>query len=221
MLNHTENIIKTMRASGMTYPEIAKELGISRGMASYHAEGKTVQRKNREKIEHARVLLANGASIQEAAKAVGSPISSLYNWFNSDADIERARTDARVCPVCGTEFLSSRHDKKYCSDACCRKANKTTYSHRRRARADQQMVDKDITVEALFRRDRGVCHICGGQCSFDDFVIYGGKKIVGDWYPTVDHVVPLCGGGLHSWDNVKLAHKKCNELKSAEDRRLA
>lgn len=37
----------------------------------------------------------------------------------------------------------------------------------------------------------------------------------GDNYPSVDHIVPLAKGGLHSWDNVQLAHFKCNTLKGA------
>ena len=38
------------------------------------------------------------------------------------------------------------------------------------------MVDKDITLKAVFWRDRGICHICGGQCSFDDFAIQEGTN---------------------------------------------
>ena len=220
MQNYAENTIKDMRLKGMTYPEIAGKLKISRASVMYHLDGKSVQRKNREKIERARELLANGASIKEGAKAVGSPESSLYNWFSSDPDIERARSVAKVCKVCGAEFFTCRQTKKYCSDTCCKKANKTTSNHRRRAKEGRQMVDKDITLKAVFWRDRGICHICGGQCSFDDFAIQEGKKIVGEKYPTIDHIVPLCGGGLHSWENVKLAHKNCNERKSAVDRRM-
>jgi 5-methylcytosine-specific restriction endonuclease McrA len=30
---------------------------------------------------------------------------------------------------------------------------------------------------------------------------------------TVEHVVPLCKGGTHTWDNVRPAHAKCNFAK--------
>lgn len=75
------------------------------------------------------------------------------------------------------------------------------------------MVDKDITVEGLFRRDKGICYLCGRECSFDDYVIRDGVFIAGDWYPSIDHVIPLSKGGVHSWDNVKLAHRRCNLIK--------
>lgn len=113
------------------------------------------------------------------------------------------------CPVCG--MVTSR--PKYCSGACMRKANNTVREHRRRARIEAAMVDRDITVDGLFRRDKGVCHLCGGRCDYEDFVVVNGVTICGDWYPSVDHVIPLSKGGEHSWSNVKLAHRICNSIK--------
>ena len=40
-----------------------------------------------------------------------------------------------------------------------------------------------------------------------------GYFLAGDNYPSRDHVVPLAKGGTHTWDNVKLAHFRCNTLK--------
>ena len=34
---------------------------------------------------------------------------------------------------------------------------------------------------------------------------------------TVDHIVPLCQGGSHTWDNVQAAHRACNEAKGGLD----
>jgi 5-methylcytosine-specific restriction endonuclease McrA len=48
--------------------------------------------------------------------------------------------------------------------------------------------------------------LCGGQCSWDDVV----DGNAGDSYPSIDHVRPLSKGGTHEWNNVKLAHRKCN-----------
>ena len=75
-------------------------------------------------------------------------------------------------------------------------------------------VFKDITLEALFRRDKGVCHICGGQCDWEDMRYNAdGYKIAGDMYPSIDHVMPVSKGGLHAWSNVRLAHRYCNTIK--------
>lgn len=114
------------------------------------------------------------------------------------------------CAVCGT----LTQNPKYCCKDCLNKAMWTTHEHRRRTRLKAQMVDKDITIEGLFRRDKGVCSLCGGRCDLEDYTVREGVFIVGDWYPSVDHIKPISKGGLHSWGNVQLAHRRCNTLKS-------
>jgi len=119
----------------------------------------------------------------------------------------------RKCRVCGT----LTQNPKYCCPDCRDKANWTTKEHRRRARLKAQMVDRDITVEGLFRRDKGICSICGGRCDLEDYTVREGVFIAGDWYPSVDHIKPISKGGLHSWGNVQLAHRRCNTLKSDKE----
>ena len=80
----------------------------------------------------------------------------------------------------------------------------------------EQVVDTDITIKKLYKRDRGKCYICGCQCSFDDWKVSkrSGNKYPGDTYPEIEHMIPISRGGLHSWDNVRLACHRCNALKS-------
>jgi len=130
------------------------------------------------------------------------------------AEKEAARERARLerlhfCPVCGTET----DRPKYCSDQCMKKANNTNGELRRRNLIKTATVDKDITVDGLFRRDNGVCAICGRRCNWEDYTIREGVKVCGDWYPSIDHIKPLARGGLHSWDNIQLAHRRCNSQK--------
>lgn len=33
-------------------------------------------------------------------------------------------------------------------------------------------------------------------------------------YPSIDHIIPVSHGGTHTWDNVELAHRYCNGVKS-------
>lgn len=120
------------------------------------------------------------------------------------------RNAPKPCPVCGK--LTTR--PKYCSAICRDRANNSTKDARRRKKITNAMVDKDITVMGLFKRDAGVCYLCGQKCNVEDYVIRDGNFIAGDWYPSIDHVVPLSKGGKHSWSNVKLAHRRCNSIKS-------
>jgi 5-methylcytosine-specific restriction endonuclease McrA len=84
----------------------------------------------------------------------------------------------------------------------------------RRRKIASAMVDKDITVQGLFLRDGGRCYLCGKACDWADKIEIDGTIICGNRYPSIDHVRPLSKGGLHSWDNVKLAHRICNSLKN-------
>ena len=115
------------------------------------------------------------------------------------------------CPVCGTVT-----DKKvYCSQKCYAKANEARKDINRRKKIQNALIDKDISLEKLYKRDNGICSICGGKCDWSDHQYRGRYFIVGKTYPTIDHVIPLSKGGTHSWDNVKLAHLSCNSAKGA------
>lgn len=118
-----------------------------------------------------------------------------------------------ACLVCGE--ITAR--PKYCSKICARRAQDKTQEIRRRTRMRSLPMDSDITLEGLYKRDGGRCHICGMLCLPDDYEIRGGQKQCGEYYPSIDHVIPLARGGSHTWDNVKLAHRRCNTFKSDKD----
>lgn len=127
----------------------------------------------------------------------------------AEARQEQIELTFNVCPVCGKLTLRP----KYCSDKCRKKAEWQSHDVRRRAKIKAAMVDRDITLAGLFRRDGGVCQLCGKPCRLDDYVIQRGQKQCGDWYPSIDHIIPLAKGGRHSWENVQLAHRICNSRK--------
>jgi 5-methylcytosine-specific restriction endonuclease McrA len=55
-----------------------------------------------------------------------------------------------------------------------------------------------LTKRSVWARDRGVCQYCG------------------QWGDTLDHVVPRSRGGQHSWGNVVLACRRCNNRKGSQ-----
>lgn len=115
-----------------------------------------------------------------------------------------------MCPRCGKEFISL-HGAQCCSQKCRKK-----YENRRRDKriAKDLIDDPEITLESLYRRDNGICHICGKPCNYEDYTVDVGTFIAGNWYPSIDHVIPVSKGGRHSWDNIRLAHRLCNTMKS-------
>lgn len=120
----------------------------------------------------------------------------------------------KICPECGGIHFDR---KKYCSDKCGQKANDRRKDLNRRMRTQSQLVDKDISLSALYKRDHGVCYLCGEQCDWNDYTTKGDVFIAGNHYPSIDHVKPLSKGGEHSWSNVKLACRICNSLKKDND----
>lgn len=125
--------------------------------------------------------------------------------------IEQEKREARrhPCIICGTMTLKP----KYCCKTCARKTQEKNREISRRVKIQSNLIDRDITLKKLYQRDKGRCYICGLECSYDDYIRTDTAFIAGDFYPSIDHVVPLSRGGKHSWDNVRLAHRRCNTAK--------
>lgn len=99
---------------------------------------------------------------------------------------------------------------KFCSAECY-----TSFYNKqkkdRRLRKIRGVKVSYIDIKRLYARDKGFCWLCGKQCDFKDYrTTDKGVFIAGNNYPSIDHVTPLSKGGLHSWDNVKLACRGCN-----------
>jgi len=119
--------------------------------------------------------------------------------------------DEHECFLCGKKFIAHYPLKKYCSTTCAKKNSRVRDS---RHRYKNITVDKGITLPKLAKRDHNQCKICGLFVDWNDFIETDKTKICGDMYPSIDHIKPISLGGLHSWDNVQLAHRKCNSGKS-------
>lgn len=122
------------------------------------------------------------------------------------------------CQECGEIFQAERFGKKYCSYKCQqRKASRDKETKRRHNLRDSDDTDYSITLPKLIKRDKNKCHICGGVCDREDYKQQGKVFIAGNNYPSIDHVYPISKGGAHTWDNIKLAHRSCNSVKSNSD----
>jgi len=128
---------------------------------------------------------------------------------------KKAHTVERECVICGSLFYClDKEVNRTCSHECSREYARRKRNFRADNRInDSNLVDTDITLKKLYKRDNGICHLCGGYCDWDDYEITDGAFITKDNYPSIDHVVPLSLGGKHQWENVRLAHFKCNYQK--------
>lgn len=83
----------------------------------------------------------------------------------------------------------------------------------RRHHADRRARELTAFVESVSRakvmaRDKWICHLCQDK-------IPKAAKHPHALSATLDHIVPLARGGLHSYANIKAAHLSCNVRKGA------
>ena len=123
-----------------------------------------------------------------------------------------SQMDFKQCKKCGKLFYSTQK-RCYCSERCL-KAVQYAKSKDKRLIKIKGAYKEYITLNDLFKRDNGICHICGQRCDYSDYQTNdNGVFIAGENYPSIDHIIPLSKGGVHSWENVKLAHRACNTRK--------
>lgn len=127
-----------------------------------------------------------------------------YTELIREAERLRLRIEReRPCKECGTIFIGDSKSARYCSDACRKRADNR--DHDKRIYRNGQP-DLSITLTKVFKRDGGICQICGKRIGFD-------CDSNSDDYPSIDHILPLAKGGLHQWNNVQLACRGCNTAK--------
>lgn len=87
---------------------------------------------------------------------------------------------------------------RHCSKACARKNNKQLFR------------SSPILLKWVTDRDGWDCQLCGEPVD---------KTLSGDpvdpWSPTLDHVIPQSMGGSDDVENLRLAHRWCNQVRGA------
>ena len=182
-----------------------------------------VQRRSLITIRHKNIVCENCERLatEEKAKQEEQQRSQQRSLEAERKEWEKAvkrkakQLSFAVCECCGSLFFpTSGCNKKYCSAECADKHHNSTKKDRRMRNLSTVMVDKDITLKDLFKRDGGLCAICGKRCRWDDKQeLAAGTIVTYKDYPSVDHIVPLSKGGKHAWDNVQLACRSCNSRK--------
>lgn len=128
---------------------------------------------------------------------------------------ELAQMEVRFCKKCGSYFYPIRVNQIYCSKACEKSVNHQINDIKRKRRVQEAYID-DIELHELYRKEKGVCYLCGELCDWNDVKYVNGIAHALKNYPSREHVIPISKGGLHSWENVRLAHIKCNSSKGVK-----
>ena len=154
--------------------------------------------------------------LEKSRRALLNSIRSIVaKEIKIQKEQEKIEALTRECEECGEVFYNPHPLNKTCSSRCSkRRSNRMMKLYESKRINERNLVDKDISLKRLYKRDKGVCYLCNSACDPKDISITDeGYYIVGPTYPSVDHVEPLSKGGKHAWNNVKLAHHYCNTLK--------
>lgn len=179
----------------------------------HRERGKNRARKRDPEKEHAKWIKCRYGSEEAHQEYLAELEKKKQEQMEQTRKRKEAEKKAKLifgeCVVCGNSFKTYNRQQKTCSKEC---GKKLSYARKQKRIPENQIVDKDITLEALYRRDSGVCYLCGKLCDWNDKEGF----VVGASYPSIDHIVPVSRGGLHAWNNVRLAHFRCNVDKSDE-----
>lgn len=163
------------------------------------------------RLERHKKKLALEEAREEARKT--RMLMTLKNKLKTIvSDMKRNKQlENHVCKECLSRFKATNMGTIYCSDTC----RGRVADRKRRHRIRENGKVENIRLGQLIVRDNNVCYLCNGCCDREDYTITrDGHFIVGETYPSIDHVVPISKGGTHTWDNVKLACFSCNTIKS-------
>ena len=185
-LGNKRAYIKYHENGGRTREEIHEE-------AMKRQAVKAAEREERKKQREAEATKRKEAAEKKKAE-------NIAYWLEF--------SEQRVCECCGKEYTAHYPTSKYCSDKCSRHVSK------KKRKYAGILVDPDITLRRLARRDGNICQICGLMVDWSDKMKAKGTVICGPMYPSIDHIYPVSKGGMHAWNNVQLAHRKCNTYKS-------
>jgi HNH endonuclease len=111
----------------------------------------------------------------------------------------------QFCRGCRALFAARLDDQDYCSRECGPMPPK--YAVRLREMAVK--ASPGFRRADVFERDGWVCHICGDPVDRESADPLNRASL--------DHVVPIARGGLHTLEYVKCAHLRCNIRKSDDE----
>lgn len=107
--------------------------------------------------------------------------------------------EVRPCAYahCSAQFVwtSRCPQQRYCTKRCGIRSRSSAHGKRRRA-AKAGVAHEHIELIVLAERDGWRCHLCRRKVSLRTW--------------SMDHLIPLSQGGAHVYENVALAHRRCN-----------
>lgn len=175
-----------------------------------------VLRKSCVTIRHGKTTCENCKRIETEQREKQRKIEADKEKWLKVGKRRAEQLSFSTCECCGSLFMPISKRNKYCSIECQHKVLNALGKDKRLHKIANALVDRNIDLKQLFKRDGGLCSICGKECRWDDSAVMDdGTFVAFKDYPSIDHIVPLSKGGKHEWTNVQLACRSCNSKKGA------
>ena len=207
--------ITTVKASNLRCARPVRSCGCGRYIAPVDLWNNGVWKR----IDENHIQCCKCGYIKPKGKRTRSYMTKCSICAKEERRLERRKR----CSCCGRLVEEPRKRMcPECRDVRQREAQRkqrlkrgTLHERARYARAKVNgRIDWSISLNKLIQRDRGVCALCGQPVDLNAYHMTAeGYFIAHDLYPSIDHMIPLSRGGTHSWENVQLAHFRCNALK--------
>jgi hypothetical protein len=142
-------------------------------------------------------------TIAIVVRPVDEPVDvARWRWRRDDRRRRGCVPQRKQCGYCDGWFVTTNlMDALYCSARCA-----TKVARQKRRLQLRAAYREPIWLPSLIERDAGCCKICGWRVEVSRCVPH-------PLAPTIDHVIPISKGGLHTQANVQLAHFICNSRK--------
>lgn len=137
--------------------------------------------------------------------------SEAINRAKREKWAKEYKSHSLTCEWCGKEITVELGEmkRKYCSKECARASAKHRYRVARRMKESSAFVES-VNPTEVYEESEGVCALCG-------LPVHNNWNCNDLWGATLDHIVPVSKGGKHERENIQLAHRICNSIKSDQE----
>lgn len=174
-----------LKNKGLSYRKITEMTGCSEWTIRKYCNnnGLSTKEQNQKIKQQIEDFYKEGYSRTDIAKITGKSYSYVqtclfergYKYQKKPQKI--FADELRTCKFCDKTFVAyGGSNKKFCSAICQKKDGHQRNDVIRKRVKDNAVVDDDITLIALYKRDKGICYLCGGFCDWNDVKYVNGKN---------------------------------------------
>lgn len=164
-----------------------------------------------------------GIDFQAINKRNGQPYCTHDCYLDNRYGIDRAH-DKRfkkqmvckikiiICIDCNVLLIARNSNRIRCTHCAYLKQIERSNQREHEIRIPHRQAGDKITRKELHAKDGGRCYICHRLT-----VLHNNGKKRNKRLATIDHVIPVAHGGLHTWANVRNCCWECNIRKGSKE----